>query len=177
MLWSDSLKVYNYRAIDVGPRIEGFSMPKLPPLKPLPPLKTDPKYGYYPWWPEEQDWIHPDDEATARTLIPSGRIFRRDGVWNDGEADAYMLVHYGELTLRVRPTLWQEVRPEGFEIGEWVEVRTRGMANEPRTGTIAEIAWEANAGEIRYQIVENGKLIDTLYACDDLKPVEPPRLD
>jgi len=141
-------------------------MPKLPPLK------TDPKYGYYPWWPEEKDWIHPDDEATARRLIPSGRIFRRDG-----EDGGYMLVHYGELTLRVRPTLWQEVRPEGFEIGEWVEVRTRGMANEPRTGTIAEIAWDANAGEIRYQIVENGKLIETQYARNDLKPVEPTWLE
>jgi hypothetical protein len=146
-------------------------MPPLPP-KPLPPLKTDPKYGYYPWWPEEPDWIHPDDEATARTLIPSGRIFRRDG-----EVDGYMLVHYGEVTLRVRPVLWQEVRPSGLEIGEWVEVRTRGMANEPRTGTIAEIAWDANAGEIRYQIVENGKMIDTLYAREDLKPVEPTKLE
>ena len=77
----------------------------------------------------------------ARTLIPSGRIFRRDG--RDGD---YVLVHYGDVTLRVRPTLWQEVEPEGFEIGDWVEVRTRGLANEPRTGTIAEIAWDSARG-------------------------------
>lgn len=135
----------------------------------LPPLKIDPKYGYFPWWPEEgDDWVHPDDVARARSMIPSGRILRRAG--RDG---AYQLMHYGAVTLRVKPTLWQEVEPEGFEIGDWVEVLSRGLANEPRTGTIAEIAWDDDAGAIRYQIVENGKRIETLYARDDLKHVEP----
>ncbi len=135
----------------------------------LPPLKTDPKYGYFPRWPEEgDDWLHPADVAAARAMIPSGRIFRREG--NDGE---FGLMHYGDVTLRVRPTLWQEVEPEGFEIGDWVEVRTRGLANEPRTGTIVEIAWDDHAGEIRYQILENGQRIETLYSRNDLKRVEP----
>ena len=140
----------------------------------LPPLKTDPKFGYFPWWPEPLEpsaidaWLHPDDVAQARTMIPSGRIFCRDGT--DGE---YGLLRYGDVSLRAKPTLWQEVQPEGFEIGDWVEVRTRGLANEPRTGTIAEIAWDHHAEGIRYQIVENGKRIETLYARDDLKHVEP----
>jgi hypothetical protein len=135
----------------------------------LPPLKTDPKYGYFPWWPEEGEaWIHPDDVATARAMIPSGRIFRRDG-----RSGSFMLLRYGDATLRIRPTLWQEVEPEGFEIGDWVEVRTRGLANEPRTGIIAEIAWDDHAGEIRYQLVENGQPIEARYACDDLKHVDP----
>jgi hypothetical protein len=137
----------------------------------MPPLKTDPKYGYFPWWPEEGDhWIQPADVATARAMIPSGRIFRRDG--RDGE---YVRMHYGEVTLRVRPTLWQEVEPEGFEIGDWVEVLSRGLVNEPRTGTIAEIAWDDHAGAIRYQIVENGQRIEAIYSRDDLKHVEPTR--
>jgi hypothetical protein len=135
----------------------------------LPPLKTDPKYGYFPWWPEDGDaWLHPDDVAQARAMIPSGRIFCRDGT--DGE---YGRLRYGDVTLRAKPTLWQEVAPEGFEIGDWVEVRSRGLANEPRTGTIAEIAWDGHAGEIRYQIVDNGQRIETLYARDDLKHIEP----
>lgn len=134
----------------------------------LPPLATDPKYGYFPWWPEEgDDWFHPADVAAARSLIPSGRIFRRDG-----RAGPYCLMHYGTTTLRVRPTLWQEVEPEGFAIGDWVEVRTRGLVNEPRTGTIVEIFWDDDAGAIRYQIVETGRRIETLYERDDLKHVE-----
>src|SRR3972149_6023253 len=135
----------------------------------LPPLKIDPKYGYFPRWPEDgDDWLHPEDAARARALIPSGRIFRRDG--RDGE---YGLMHYGEVTLRAKPVLWQEVASEGFEIGEWVEVRTRGLANEPRTGTIVEVVGDDHADEIRYQIVENGQRIETLYARDDLKHVDP----
>ena len=135
----------------------------------LPPLATDPKYGYFPWWPEEGDaWLHPDDVAAARSLIPSGRIFRRDG-----SDDGYGLFHYGDVTLRAKPTLWQEVEPEGFEIGDWVEVRTRGLANEPHTGRIAEVVWHDHADEIRYQIVENDQQLETLYARDDLKHVEP----
>jgi hypothetical protein len=131
----------------------------------LPPLKTDPKYGHYPWWPVDgDDWVHPEDVALARSMIPSERVFRRDG----GQGD-YLLMHYGEVTLRVRRTLWQEVEPEGFEIGDWVEVRTRGLQNEPRTGTIAEMLWDKHAGELRYQIVENDQLIESRYSRDDLR--------
>ena len=105
---------------------------------PLPPLKTDPKYGCFLRWPQDgNDWLHPDDVALARTMIPSGRVFRRDG--SDGE---YLADAYGDITLRVRRTLWQEVDPEGFDIGDWVEVLSRGMRNEPRTGVIREMLWD-----------------------------------
>jgi hypothetical protein len=135
----------------------------------LPPLAIDPKFGYFPWWPEDGDaWVHPDDVHVARTLIPSGRIFRRDGT--EGE---FGVLHYGNVSLRTKPALWQEVERPAFEIGDWVEVRSRGLANEPRTGTIAEIEWDSHEGEIRYQIVENGQRIETLYARDDLKRVDP----
>jgi len=134
-----------------------------------PPLKTDPKYGYYPHWPQDgNDWLHSADIELARTLIPSPRIFRRDGT--DGE---FNVLHYGEITLRVLPALWQEVEPEGFEIGDWVEVLSRGMTNERRTGTIREMLWDDGARSIRYQISENGRPIDDLYSRDDLQHVEP----
>jgi hypothetical protein len=135
----------------------------------------EPKYGHYPWWPEDgNDWVHPDDVERARSMIPSGRVFRRDGGYPQPHVDGdYLRLHYGEVTLRVRRTLWQEVEPEGFEIGDWVEVRTRGMLHEPRTGTIAQMLWDKQAGELRYQIVENDRLIDTLYSSDDLRHIEP----
>jgi hypothetical protein len=134
-----------------------------------PPLKKDPKYGYYPWWPQDgNDWIHPGDVAIARAMIPSNRVFRRDGT--DGE---YLLMHYGGITLRLRHTLWQEVPHEGFEIGDWVEVLGRGMRNEPRTGVIREMLWDERERAIRYQISENGQPIEDLYAREDLQPVEP----
>ena len=134
-----------------------------------PPLKTDPKFGYFPRWPEDgNDWLHPDDVALARTLIPSSRIFRRDGTGGE-----YQFLHYGDIHLRARPALWQEVSHEGFDIGDWVEVKSRGMRNEPRTGVIREVLWNETTRAIAYQITENGVPIADLYAREDLQRVEP----
>jgi hypothetical protein len=133
-----------------------------------PPLKTDPKYGYFPWWPEDgDDWVHPEDVALARAMIPSERVFCRDG--NDGD---HVLMHYGDTVLRVRRTMWQEVEPEGLAIGDWIEVRTRGMRNEPRTGVIREMLWDERGRAMRYQISENGKSVEQFYTRDDLQRVE-----
>lgn len=138
---------------------------------PAPPLKTDPKFGHFPRWPEDgDDWLHPEDVAGVRAMIPSERIFRRDGTTEDGQ---FGLFHYGSIVFRARPALWQEVEPEGFEIGDWVEVLPRGMANAPRTGTISEMLWDGHTRAIVYQIVENGQPIETRYTRDDLKHVEP----
>ena len=70
------------------------------------------------------------------------------------------MLHYGDVRLRVRRTLWQEVEPEGFEIGDWVEVLSRGMLNEPRTGIIREMLWDERERAMRYQIFENGQPIE-----------------
>jgi hypothetical protein len=136
---------------------------------PTPPLKTDPKYGYFPRWPEDgNDWIHPEDIDQARALIPSGRVFRREGI-----VGQYSLLHYGHLSIRVRPALWQEVMPEGLDIGDWVEVVSRGMLNSPHTGTIREMLWDEDEQAIRYQITVAGRPIERLYARQDLQPVDP----
>jgi hypothetical protein len=134
----------------------------------LPPLKIDLKYGCFLRWPQDgNDWLHPDDVGQARTLIPSPRIFRRDG--NDGE---FHFLHYGNVTLRVRPTLWQEVSHEGFDIGDRVEVLSHGMRNESRTGIIREMLWDEGEKAIRYQISENEIPIADQYAREDLQRVE-----
>jgi hypothetical protein len=74
----------------------------------------------------------------------------------------------------VKRTMWQEVPWEGFDIGDWVEVLSRGLLNEPRTGVIREMQWEPRARSIRYYIEENGKPLPNAYAVADLKHVEPP---
>ena len=133
-----------------------------------PPLKTDPKYGYFPRWPQDgNDWVHPEDVEVARSMIPSGRVFRRDVT-----SGRYAVMHYGDVRLRVLPALWQEVLPEGLEIGDRVEVLSRGMLNDARTGTIREVLWDEDAQAIRYQIRVNDKPIEQLYAREDLQRVE-----
>ena len=106
--------------------------------------------------------------ARARHILPRCRVFRRDG-----EQGPFVILHYGDLRLRVKRTLWQEVAPEGFEIGDWVEVLSRGYRNIPRTAVVQEITWDANARALRYQVAENDKLIPNLYGAEDLRHVEP----
>jgi hypothetical protein len=101
-------------------------------------------------------------------MIPSGRVFRREG--SDGE---YLLMRYGDVALRVRRTLWQEVEPEGFELGDWVEVLSRGLRNEPHTGVIREMLWDQRAKAIRYLISDNYVPINEPYTRDDLRHVQP----
>jgi len=132
-------------------------------------MKDAPKYGYYPWWPKDgNDWLHPEDVQQARRLIPSMRIFRRDG-----QRGPYLLLHYGKLTLRVSRTLWQEVQWEGYELGDWVEVLTRGHRNTPRTGVIREMLWDPTNRRLCYQIFEVDQPIAEQYSADDLRHVEP----
>lgn len=134
-------------------------------------MKTDPKYGYYPWWPENgDDWIHPEDVELARRWIPSGRVFRRDG-----EVGPYVILHYGKDRLRVKRTLWQEVPWEGFDIDDHVEVLSRGSLNTPRICVIREVVWDVHDHALRYQVAENDTPIPNYYSADDLRHVELPR--
>lgn len=137
----------------------------------LPPLKTDPKYGYFPWWPEDGDaWIHPEDVEIARRMIPSDRVFRREG-----GAGPFVVLRYGDVRLRVMPKLWQEVAPEGFEIGDRVEVLPRGMRNTACTGTIREMLWDDAAKGLRYRLLVNGQALPDQFEQADLKHVESPQ--
>ena len=130
-------------------------------------LKTDPKYGVFSRWPEDgDDWLHPDDIATARTMIPSQRVFRRDG-----NEDGYDLLHYGKVRLRIRRSLWLEVRPEGFDIGDWVEVKSSGQQQTPRTGVIREMLFNHHSKRIEYQVEERDMPIETHFHAEDLRPV------
>ena len=131
-------------------------------------MKEEPKYGYYPWWPENgNDWLHPEDVELARQLIPSMRVFRREG-----EAGQFLVLHYGDQKLRVLRTLWQEVTSEGFEIGDWVEVLSRGQRNTPRTATIRDILWDSKKRALTYQVQENDQPIAKQYTAEDLRHVE-----
>jgi hypothetical protein len=138
-------------------------------------LKTEPKYGHFPWWPQNgNDWIHHQDVKLARRLIPSPRIFRREGT-----QAPYIVLTYGDIRLRLLRTLWQEVHWDGFDMGNWVEVLSRGMHNTPLTGRIHEMLWDEHDRCIQYQLQETGKLQENgllpnkHYTAIDLRHVEP----
>ncbi|TWT47729.1 DUF6960 family protein [Botrimarina hoheduenensis] len=145
-------------------------------LPPLPPLKTDPKHGYFPWWPEDGDnWVHPQDVAVARSVIPSSRVWRREGI-EPATPEDYVVMRYGSVQIRVRRTLWRELRSEGFEVGDMVEVRPRGMTNEPHTGHVRDVLWNEHEGRIEYFLLGvEGTPFEHAYTAQDLRHTEAPR--
>ena len=62
---------------------------------------------------------------------------------------------------------------EGFGLGEWVEVMSRGAVNRWRTGTMWEMRWSVRWNKIHYYIEEAGQPIPKAYSREDLRHVEP----
>ncbi|MBI83010.1 MAG: hypothetical protein CMJ81_07430 [Planctomycetaceae bacterium] len=130
-------------------------------------MKTDPRYGYYPWWPEnDDDWVHPEDVAVARGMIPSKRIWRRDGTLGP-----FVFLHYGEVSIRVRPALWVEVNGEGIEPGDWVEVLSRMQKNTHCIGQVREMFWNTYTRSIGYRIQSGQQIVPKTFASTDLRLV------
>ena len=137
-------------------------------------MKTDPRYGYFPRWPQDGDsWIHPEDLVVAQRLVPSMRIWRRDGT-----RGRFAILHYGDIRIRVVPTLWNEIvgseiATEGIEVGVWVEILSRMQRNTYRIGKIREMFWDSRTGTIRYRIEHNQKPLPNFFGRDDLRPIRP----
>lgn len=139
----------------------------------LPPLKTDPRFGYFPWWPEDGDaWVHPEDIETARRSIPGPRVWRLEQADTAPAADAMVTLVYGETRLRVRPRLWRETPAPELAIGDLVEVLPHGMQNDPITGRVREVHWDDHARAVRYQVDAAERVRGTWFGAADLKPIQ-----
>jgi hypothetical protein len=130
-------------------------------------MRREPAYRVYPWWPEDGDaWIHPDDVRLARRLIPSTRVFRRVG-----REGPYLVLSYGRLRLRVKPTLRQTVRGDGLDLGDRVEVCSRMGKNRPLVATIGDMRWNARDRVIHYRLRSRNMTLARRYTAEDLRPV------
>lgn len=133
------------------------------------PIKIDPKFGCFLRWPEDGDeWVHPEDRAAVRELLPSPRVWRREE-----QGAPYRTFHYGEIRFRARPALWYELAPPEFHVGDWVEVRSQGMKHTPRVAVVREVEWDETAREIRYQLADNGVPLPETYVAEDFQPAAP----
>jgi hypothetical protein len=134
-------------------------------------MKDPHEYGIYKWWPEEgEEAFHPDDVQEAHRLVPSDRVWLREGI-----EDEYVVLRYGEQRLRVKPTLYEPIDGEGFDVGDWVEVKSRVGQNKPRTGVIREMRWHQHDKAIQYYIQQAGNKIPRPYKAEDLRHVEETR--
>ena len=121
-------------------------------------------YGVFLRWPEDgEDWVHPLDIGVARHLLPGNRIFRREQ-WNSD----YYQYHYGKLSFRAKPKLWMLLEHEGFDIDDFVEVKSMMGKNWKVTAKIVDVFWDAYHREIEYSVEGYGRGIQRRFLAGDL---------
>ncbi len=125
---------------------------------------TLPDMGVYQNWPESGlEAIHPDDRQIAEQLIPSDRVFRRTAF--DG---TYYTVEYGDVSFRIKPSLWLQIADEGFRIGDRVEVPSRMMQADPMIAVITEMRYAQSQGVILYTLLHNEMPFPKEFTASDL---------
>lgn len=123
-----------------------------------------PDMGVYLTWPEQGLLaIHPDDRAIAEELIPSDRVFRRTAF--DG---TYYTAEFGDRTIRIKPSLWLQVKDEGLKIGDQVEVPSRMMQADPLIGVIIDMRYCQDQSCIRYGLLHGDMPLDYTFLADEL---------
>ncbi len=129
-------------------------------------MRAELAYRVYPRWPENGDaWIHPADVRLARTLIPSARVFRYDG-----REGLYLVLTYGVHRLRVKPTMRQAIRGDGFDLGDSVEVCSKLGKNRPFVATISEMHWNDRYRVIHYRLRRRDMTLARRYTAADIRP-------
>ncbi len=126
-----------------------------------------PDWGVYLQWPASDDlWVHPEDLTTAKELIPSNRVFRRSA-W-DGE---YYQLSYGEIRLRVLPTMWVHLDGLDLDVGQQVELLSKQGQNDPGVFRIADMLYSDTTKSVVYRLRRDLLELEKLFTRNDLRPL------
>ncbi len=103
-------------------------------------LKREARYGVFLWWSDQTpSWVHPDDREIVDRLVPGNRVFRKEECENYADRElGFSQLIYGEVRFRALPSIWLEVTHEGYELNDFVEVKSRFGKLRPRIATIRE---------------------------------------
>ncbi len=127
-----------------------------------------PDWGVYLTWPAEgQSWIHAADLSIALRLIPSRRVFHRTR-WDR----SFYQLHYGELSFRVRPTMWVRVDAVDLQVGQQVELLARDGANDPGIFSIRDILYCPRKSQVEFALSQRGMVLPKRFAREDLRPLK-----
>lgn len=126
-----------------------------------------PDWGVYLTWPTAgHHWIHPSDLSSALNLIPGRRVFHRTR-WDR----SFYQLHYGKLSIRVRPTLWVRVDAADLQVGQQVELLARHGANTPGIYSIRDILYCPRKQSVEYSLSQRGMTLPRIFAQEDLRPL------
>ena len=128
-------------------------------------LKRPDQYGVYLWWPEEgTEWVHPYDVPKALDHIPSNTVFRKSEF-----DEEYSLISSGDLRIRVKPALWLPIAFEGFNIDDFVEVKSEFGRNEAFVAVVCEMKWQTWQQRIEYRLARAGRRLPKTYLAKSLR--------
>lgn len=135
------------------------------------PVKPPVSWVIIPHWPEDGDhWIHADDRHKAEGLIPGDFIFRRELTDDD-----WYLLSYGDVTLKIRPVMVDEVPEPKFKMGELVELAHQLEVDKISVGKIYAIRYSDYYHEPQYYLIRGDLKSQNAYLAKDLKRYEPPK--
>lgn len=135
-------------------------------------LKPPPRYGVCLWWSDRQpSWIHPDDVEAADEAVPGDRVFRRDECENFADRQlGYSQFEYGEMKFRALPAIWLELKSAGYELGDFVQIKSQYGKRESMVATISEIKWNRRHRRIEYVLKAGGRTSPKPFTADEFQP-------
>jgi hypothetical protein len=133
------------------------------------------EYGLYNWWPKQSRpdktmdemfdlMIHPEDIHLANEINPVGKVFI-----NSGREQRYIIIEFGENSIRVTPENWKTVPGDGFKVGDRVRVLSNKGKNNPKEGVVISMSWHQKNKSIIYSLSENGKKLKKQYQVSDIE--------
>ncbi|MEM9412304.1 MAG: hypothetical protein AAGA30_14410, partial [Planctomycetota bacterium] len=93
------------------------------------------------------------------------RIFQREFL----DAD-YNRLTYGKHILRVKPTMWLEVKTDGYLVGDRVEIRSMMGRRRPAIATIEDIFFSRKKNAIEYYLSVNENRIEGSFDMAEFQP-------
>ncbi|MGG1619420.1 DUF6960 family protein [Paenibacillus sp. NRS-1781] len=121
-------------------------------------------WGLYPWFEEDgQHLVEPSQKNDFSHLNPYGKVFQCVD-----EDTNYISIKYNNQIFKVIPTLFKEVPPPIYTIGERVQ-----LVKKPEIdGEICDIQWHHSLKKEMYFIKVEGRKKSSRYFSEDLTSKE-----
>ena len=130
-------------------------------MSPSSELLKDRQNAIYPWFEEHgSGLIHGEDLSRFKSLMPYGKVFEIEGVF-----DGYVRLRYGDNTYRVKPDLLKEVPQIKYRVGDKVEIRVNSEIAE-----IIDVMWHQKKARPFFHVTINGKKKSNRYWESDFIP-------
>src|SRR5690606_3875004 len=89
--------------------------------------------------------------------------------------DDWYLLSYGDVTLKIRPVMVDEVPEPKFKMGELVELAHQLEVDKISVGKIYAIRYSDYYHEPQYYLIRGDLKSQNAYLAKDLKRYEPPK--